>query len=91
MASSHLVEFVPSTVSYVFVRGKFQYFVVPLKVIVSCRRILRSRIGSQDLMISGNRTYVVVGSVRLAGVATLMGIVEPGGSIDIDFNIDNYD
>lgn len=42
-------------------------------------------------MISGNRTYVVVGSVRLAVVATLMGIVEPVGSIDIDFNIDNYD
>ena len=29
--------------------------------------------------------------MRFAGVAALMGIVEPGGSIDIDFNIDNYD
>ena len=36
VASSRLVEFVPSTVSYVFVRRKFQYFVVPLKVMVSC-------------------------------------------------------
>lgn len=31
------------------------------------------------------------GSVRFAGVKALMGIVELGGSIDIDFNIDNYD
>lgn len=31
------------------------------------------------------------GSVRFAGVAALMGIVELGGSIDINFNIDNYD
>lgn len=29
--------------------------------------------------------------MRFAGVAALMGIVEPGGSIDIDFSIDNYD
>ena len=42
-------------------------------------------------MISGNKTYVVVGSVRFAGVTALREIVEPGGSIDIDFNIDNYD
>ena len=55
VASSRLVEFVPSTVSYVFVRRKFQNFVEPLKVMVSCWRILRSRIGSQDLMISGNK------------------------------------
>lgn len=29
--------------------------------------------------------------MRFAGVTALMGIVEPGGSIDIDFNIDDYD
>lgn len=29
--------------------------------------------------------------MRFAGVAALMGIVELVGSIDIDFNIDNYD
>lgn len=29
--------------------------------------------------------------MRFAGGTVLMGIVEPGGSIDIDFNIDNYD
>lgn len=28
--------------------------------------------------------------MRFAGVTVLMGIVELGGSIDIDFNIDNY-
>lgn len=61
MASSRLMEFVPHAVSCVLVCGKFQYFVVPLRVAVSCRRILRSRIGSRDLMISGNKTYVVVG------------------------------
>lgn len=61
VASSRLMEFVPHAVCRVLARRKFQYFVVPLKVIVSCRRILRSRIVSQDLMISGNRTYVVVG------------------------------
>lgn len=91
MASSRLMEFVPHTVCRVLARRKFQYFVVPLKVMVSCRRILRSRIGSQDLMISGNKTYVVVGSVRFAGVTALREIVELGSSIDIDFNIDNYD
>lgn len=42
-------------------------------------------------MISGNKTYVVVGSVRFAGVTALREIVELGGSIDIDYNIDNYD
>ena len=29
--------------------------------------------------------------MRFVGVTALMGIVELGGSIDIDFNIDNYD
>lgn len=29
--------------------------------------------------------------MRFAGVTALMGIVELGGSIDINFNIDNYD
>lgn len=29
--------------------------------------------------------------MRFAGVMALIGIVELGGSIDIDFNIDNYD
>lgn len=29
--------------------------------------------------------------MRFAGVTVLMGIVELGGSIDINFNIDNYD
>lgn len=31
------------------------------------------------------------GSVRFAGVTALREIVELGSSIDIDFNIDNYD
>lgn len=29
--------------------------------------------------------------MRFAGVTALMGIMELVGSIDIDFNIDNYD
>lgn len=29
--------------------------------------------------------------MRFAGVTAFMGIVELVGSIDIDFNIDNYD
>lgn len=32
MASSRLMEFVPHAVSCVLVCGKFQYFVVPLRV-----------------------------------------------------------
>lgn len=29
--------------------------------------------------------------MRFAGVMALIGIVEHGSSIDIDFNVDNYD